>query len=960
MKQFVVFDQEFGLAPAPIYVEESAFEGVKRIANCVAKDVAMVGGTKPAVEILKEKTTGSFRLKRGIYAATVGKSDLLTRLSAEEKIKLSHLEGKREVYQILLLDEGLLIAGSDKRGTIYGLFALSEAMGVSSLVYLGDADPVKKERFIFDSTMEKISKEPSVTYRGFFINDEWPCFGNWTFSHFGGFTAKMYEKIFVSLLRMKGNYLWPAMWSSSFALDGPGQLNEELADIYGVVIGYSHHEPCLRASEEWDQVRGEDSIYGNAWNYAKNPDGLAKYWEDALIRSGKFENIITIGMRGERDSAMLEEHSPLADNINLLKEIILKQRELIAKKVNADLTKVPQLLAIYKEVEAYFYGDEETPGLVSWEELNDVILMFCEDNFGHMRALPQKEWPAHAGGYGMYYHLDYHGAPVSYEWMPSTQLSLLWEQMTTAYEFGVQKAWIVNVGDLKGNEIALQYFLDLAYDYEKWGISNRLSYQNWLEKWAQKTFAAESYTVQMEVASIYHDYVRLNSLRRPEALHADIYHPCHYNEAHRILEEAEHIRQRCFVLGKNINEAHKDAFYSLVLYPALSSMNLLKMQLYATINHHYASQGRPVANLYAFWIEECIREDHYLADEFCAFRDGKWKGMELERHIGFVQWNDDGWRYPVKMMVEPVDAPRLSVSRADEKRLYTKTYGEPMCILVDDFLYDGAEEVRLELSNDGDSVVTFHVKEEKGNPLPAWLSVSPHNGRTRDLSHVTLTCHRAFLPEKEEDVKLFISDSETTVAVLVKGKKTEHSATVHHAIKGVIAMDATEFVSAKSAKGAAFEVLSDFGKTGSAIKCFPVTATFGPQDEKPEVTYAFCLEEEGDYVAEFCFAPGNALLYGKAVRMMIGFDAKERKPLEILSESYRGGDWTDEDWCDSVLNQIRKRQVVEHLCAGEHTLTIGALEPGVVLEQILVYPAGRPPKASYLGPRKICTRFRKI
>lgn len=274
----------------------------------------------------------------------------------------------------------------------------------------------------------------------------------------------------------------------SFPLDGPGSANEELADMYGVVMGYSHHEPCLRASEEWDKVRGEGTRYGNEWNFYTNEEGLTNYWEDSLKRSGKYENIITIGMRGERDSSMLGDDATVEENVNLLKDIIKKQRALIKKHVNEDVTKVPQMLALYKEVEAYFYGDEKIAGLKDWEELDDVICMLCEDNFGHMRTLPTEAIRGHKGGFGMYYHFDYHGSPISYEWVDSTPLSKTWEQMCMAYEYGIRDLWIVNVGDLKLHEVPLTYFMALAYDYEKWGAGNPASYREYTEKLMKSLF----------------------------------------------------------------------------------------------------------------------------------------------------------------------------------------------------------------------------------------------------------------------------------------------------------------------------------------------------------------------------------------------------------------------------------------------------------------------------------------
>jgi len=239
-------------------VESGAFEGVKRVTQKVAADFEKVCGSLPNITE-KPENNGNV-----IIFATLGKSPLIDTLTSAGKFDPSLIRGKREVYQIKLIDnpfpgaakvaKAVLICGSDKRGSIYGMFALSQYIGVSPLHFWGDVEPERREKIEITAEIETVSKEPSVKYRGFFINDEWPCFGNWTTARFGGFTAEMYDHVFELLLRLKGNYLWPAMWTSSFALDGPGNLNEELADIYGVVMGASHHEPCLRASEEWDKV----------------------------------------------------------------------------------------------------------------------------------------------------------------------------------------------------------------------------------------------------------------------------------------------------------------------------------------------------------------------------------------------------------------------------------------------------------------------------------------------------------------------------------------------------------------------------------------------------------------------------------------------------------------------------------------------------------------------------------
>ena len=371
-------------------VSDDDYEGVKRIAKVHTEDFEAVSGIRPLLLIRNADTNPADGITAGadgkvrvVIAGTLGHSSLIDRLCISSPQISDGVSGKREVYRMTILtapadgiDEALVIAGSDKRGTIYGIFKLSELFGVSPWIWWADVKPEPRSELVLpEESLNFISKEPSVRYRGFFINDEWPSFGSWTTGMFGDFNAQMYDKMFQLLLRMKGNYLWPAMWSASFPLDGPGLGNVELADIYGVVMGESHHEPCCRASEEWDKVRGVDTVYGNEWNFYTNREGLLRYWDEALARNSKYETMITIGMRGERDSSMLGDHSSLQQNIDLLKDIITEQNKLIKKNVNEDLSKVPRLLALYKEVESYYYGDENTTGLIDFEELDDVTIM---------------------------------------------------------------------------------------------------------------------------------------------------------------------------------------------------------------------------------------------------------------------------------------------------------------------------------------------------------------------------------------------------------------------------------------------------------------------------------------------------------------------------------------------------------------------------------------------------------
>ncbi|MCL2637095.1 MAG: glycosyl hydrolase 115 family protein [Oscillospiraceae bacterium] len=912
-------------------VENQAFEGVKRIAVKIAKDFEKVGGVLP--QITEEFKDGT----NSIVFATLGKSAF-----AEKYADIPALTGKREVYQIKRLeDKTLLICGSDKRGTIYGMFALSEYIGVSPLHFWGDAEPVPRKKIEINSDIEVISKQPSVKYRGFFINDEWPCFGSWTFGKFGGFTAEMYDHVFELLLRLKGNYLWPAMWTSSFPLDGPGSLNEELADIYGVVMGMSHHEPCLRASEEWDIVRGENSQYGNDWNYYINKEGLLKYWGDGLARSGKYEKIITIGMRGERDSSMLGENATLKDNIDLLKDIIENQNRLIRENVNENLEEVPRLLALYKEVEEYFYGNEDAAGLKDWEELNNVICMLCEDNFGFMRTLPTADVRSRNGGWGMYYHFDYHGGPVSYEWMPSTSFERTWEQMSMAYDYGIRDVWIVNVGDLKGNEVPLAYFMELAYDFEKWGTSAPNSIDEYTALWLEKTFPCVESTTRKDMANVLHGYIKMNALRRPEALNAEIYHPCNYDEADWMLCLTERIEKANESIYSSLSGVEKDAYYSLIGLPVQASVNLVRMHLYAGKNMHYAKQGKKAANEFAALVTDCIEKDRVIMREFGNFKNGKWRGMEQEQHIGFTTWNEDGCRYPLRVTVEPFHKPRMVVSRADSAEIYHKTYGAPMTVKVDDFLYVGNEEVLIEICNDGIGELKYEIKPEKDYN---WLTVNPLD------DGIILNCNREKLTDEIQTARLLIRDEETTVAVEVRAKavSTENLPPMTFLENnGVIVMHANHFCAKNNVGEAGFIELENYGRSGTGMKVFPTTADFTEADKKPELTYRFLAPSSGDYIVEAWTTPTNSVQNKRPLRFMLN-----EKIITAVPADFRAGSPGEPRWCKGVLDNIRVTKAELTLEAGVREVKIGALEAGLILEKLLIYKKNNEPKKSYLGPQE--------
>lgn len=944
----------------PFILEETAYEGVKRIAAKVCEDVCRVSEVLP--KMLSYEEVGAVD---GVLVATVGKSAMLNQLEKDGVFISSDLTGLREVYRIDVVKigkaESLVIAGSDKRGTIYGLFAVSKAIGVSPLVYWADVPPVHRDEIELPESLFHTSKEPSVRHRGFFINDEFPSFGNWAIEKFGGFTAEMYDKVFELLLRMNGNYLWPAMWVSSFPLDGPGLLNAELADLYGVVIGNSHHEPCLRASEEWDKVKGPNSGYGQEWNYYINRDGLLRYWEEGLKRSGKYEGIITVGMRGERDTSMLGPDSTLEQNIELLKDIITQQKELIRKHVNEDLSQVTMMLALYKEVEAYYYGDETTPGLKDWDGLENITLMLCEDNYGNMRTLPTAEMRKHNGGFGMYYHLDYHGGPISYEWVNSTPIAKVWEQMSEAYEYGIRDIWIVNVGDLKPQEFPLSFFMDLAYDFECYGTKalnrTKIYTREFIEKQFGGAFSEDDLNV---LAMVLEEYTRMNGMRRPEALHPQVYHTAHFEENKRMCRRGEQLIALCNSLRANCKKEYLAAFIELIYYPAVASANLLLMQLWAGMNAFYAQAGMSLANRYATRVERTIEHDAALIEEYHGIADGKWNHMMSSNHVGFINWNDEGWSFPQCVRVEE-NGKKMPAIRMQgesdiiliEKGLVEKTY-QISCTAGKryiELLSTTAEEMQYCTQVCGD---ILSEEEKDSYNMKSKLHVSYPPGEPGEAGRLTIQfgngelCRIVFERVKPGLVghvpqESLIADypGETSVTKKITG------------IGAYLALEAGDYIAKTEVDKATYKILTDYGRVKDTAKIFPCTRSFTAQEacshQSPELIYEVETCEAGEYDCTLYISPTNPRYPGDEQRIAIG-TSLTMQVLSTLPEGFDAGNCHNPQWNQNVLDNIRECRVRIKLANGLNRIHVAAVDAGVMLQRLVICAPGGNVPASYLGP----------
>ncbi|MFA9556279.1 glycosyl hydrolase 115 family protein [Evansella sp. AB-rgal1] len=938
------------------FEEKEAFSGVNKIAKRVMHDIELVFGHAPQATSSKDKLG-----KNAIVYGTVGHSPMLQELEEKGLIDLSEVTGKREVFLIQVIDspfegveKALVIAGSDKRGTIYGLFHLSELLGVSPLVDWIDVKPQPKESFSLRGDFKYLSKEPSVRYRGFFINDDWPAFGNWTMKRFGGHNAEMYDHVFQLLLRLKGNYMWPAMWSARFYDEGPGLASAELADEYGVVMGASHHEPCLRYGEEYKYLRGENSEYGDAWNFITNREGITKFWEDGLKRGGKFESVITVGMRGEQDTSIMGKNATLADNIQLLREVLQTQNKLIKENVNPNLSEVPRMLALYKEVEPFFYGDENTPGLMNSEELEDVILMLCDDNHGNLRTLPTEEMRNHSGGYGMYYHFDYHGGPISYEWINSSYLPKVWEQMSMAYDFGVRDLWIVNVGDIATMEFPLSYFLDLAYDFEKWGTGavnkTDLYTKQWVEKQFNEVFSEED---KKKLFDLLTGYTKIAHSRRPEHMNEDVYHPVNYKETDQLLQQIEDLLQEADEIYKKVDSENFSAYFSLVYYPTVGNLNLQKMWLLTAKNNYAAKLGLLESNKLAEQVKECFQRDKDLVEEYHALDNGKWYGMGLSEHFGFVNWNEEENKYPVVMNVFPTGKPRLMVTVDGTEQHNEGPAWHNNKVYINDFLHPEKKEASFTISSKSEQSADYKIISNS-----SWLTCSKTSGsldgKDKLKDEITVTIDRNAM-NGETAGTIVVETPVGTVNIVVNASVPDVSGLADMTFvdtNGYISIEAEHFAQNKEVMNDQgnvnrFEVLEGYGKTLSAVKAFPTTEYFTPGKDAPYLEYHIVVQEEGSYELEFYMQPSNPVTKDSTIYCGIQVNEDDINIVNTLPKGYRV---EGEDWDDGVLDNIRRYTSKINCQAGLNTLRVYAVSPGFVLEKLVIYPVGKAPAASYLGP----------
>ncbi len=552
-----------------------------------------------------------------ILVGTIGKSSFIDQLVKQKKIDGSLLKGKREKYIITMTDGQLVIAGSDRRGTVYGIYELSEQMGVSPWYYWADV-PVEQHQRIYINNGVYTDGEPAVEFRGIFLNDEAPCLTSWVKNTFGTDYGdhRFYENVFELILRLRGNMMWPAMWGWAFYADDP--LNSKTADDMGIIMGTSHHEPMARNHQEYARHRGE----WGPWNYQKNEQKLNQFFREGIERMKGTEDMVTIGMRGDGDEAMSKD----ADT-KLLENIIANQRRIIKEVTGKPAEKTTQVWALYKEVQDYYDAGLRVP--------DDVMVLISDDNWGDIRRVPTAAERSRKGGWGIYYHVDYVGAPRNTKWLNVTQTQQMFEQLSLAYDFGIQRMWILNVGDLKPMEYPIQLFMDMAWSPKDYTVQTVTDHT--------RSFFGSVFcnSIAEEATDIYNQNCQYMARVTPEMLDARTYN-VETGEWKQVADDYQRLELRALRLYEKVPAEARDFYRQLILFPVQAMANLYDMYYAQAMNQYLATNKNPDANAWADKVKDCFLRDSLLCVAYNTdIAGGKWNGMMIQKHIGYRSWNDD-------------------------------------------------------------------------------------------------------------------------------------------------------------------------------------------------------------------------------------------------------------------------------------------------------------------------------
>lgn len=937
------FKLVFNNTAAAVYYDPNDYNVVELAANLLAEDIKNVTGLIPPVYTDLKQIKDSV-----VIVGTIGHSKLIDRLIKEGKINHAGIAGQWETYALQVvekpfpnIDSALVIFGSDRRGTAYGIFELSKQIGVSPWYWWADVPVQKKKNLVIKKGFYS-DGPPSVKYRGIFINDEDWGLKPWASKTFdpelGDIGPKTYKKVFELLLRLKANHCWPAMHECTKPFNFYAD-NKKVADDYAIVMGSAHCEPLLfNNATEWDtNTMGE-------WRYDLNRENICKILDKRVSENGKFENVYTVGLRGMHDREM-KGNLKLEERIALLEQVFEDERKILTAYIDKKITEIPQVFIPYKEVMTLYNNGLKVP--------EDVTLMWVDDNFGYIRRLSGPLESKRPGGAGIYYHISYLGPPHEYLWLCTTPPALIWEEMTKAYNFNARNVWIVNVGDIKPCEYDTSFFLDLAWDINTVDHTNISSH---LSQWLASIFGKEN---AEELTAIMKEFYALSLERKPEFMSfgdefAFFHTPelwqdteysfVNYREAERRLQRFENISNKAVKLYEKMPDNLKPAYFELVYYPVVASDYMNRKILLAQKNRWFAKQQRSDTNDIGLQVKDSYDKIHDLSEQYDRLLDGKWKYMLSE-----VQ-NKNAVYYKMPPL-ETIDVPQkaemgifVEGDTPDNSINYLHTLP---CFNP---IYDA--NYFVEIFNKGQSPFTW-----KAAPTAKWIKLSKSEGKVNTQQRVFVNIDWSKAPKQEQlqgTIEFQGAGGKETVYVNcfnpAKPAKSELK-NIFVENDGVISVPAANYSRKVESAGVFWNVVDGLGLTGKSVIASPVTADspYSSDKNSPRLEYDIFTFNSGIVEVHSFVLPVFPVNSFRSAQYAVSIDDGKPQCIDITTPEYSA------QWKVNVRRNASKN-ITRHYIdrPGKHTLKIWAVDTGMAIDKIIIDLGGL--KLSYLGPEE--TRVR--
>ncbi|WP_405965101.1 glycosyl hydrolase 115 family protein [Streptomyces sp. NBC_00723] len=915
-----------------VFVDAADDPAVIRAAGDLRADVERVCGVRPDLRhTLPERSTAL------VLVGTLGASPVIDRLAAQGRLDVRRVKGRWEasVTQVVEhpapgVDRALVIAGSDRRGTVYGIYDTSERIGVSPWYWWADV-PVEQRDAVSVPAGPFERREPSVRYRGVFINDEQnlTTWSQRTQEPDKNIGPKTYQRLFELLLRLKANYLWPAMHPYSDFFNKYRE-NPQLADHYGIVVGSSHPEALLRNGvHEWapwaEEHRGADGGLP-VYDYTVNPAVISDYWRARARENAAYESGWTIGMRGLHDTALETKYATTtAEKVVVMNDIIADQRRILAEEVGAAAQ--PQIFIPYKEVLDLYNAGVQVP--------DDVTLIWPDDNHGNMRQLPDDAERARSGGNGIYYHLSYWGRPRSYLWLDTTQLTKVWQELRRVHEHGADRMWIFNVGDLKSIETGLSFSLDMAWDVDRWHADDVADF---LAQWYGRQFGLLH---AQEIASIRTEYYRLAAERRPEFIDRNMFSVVHHgDEAGRRMAAYDRLLERAVTLGAELPETYRDAYYELVQYPVHGAYLMNLKYYWADRNALAVRQGRGAGtNVLADLAEAAHTQEAALTKRYnTQVAGGKWDGYVNP--------------YPSQIPKAPGRPAVTRIPRQETSGLGVASEGNEIGTQRP-LAFSAATRDRrfVDVFNTGFLALDWAAEAEH-----PWVRLSAAGGTLTEQTRVWVEIDWARAPEGTHDVTVAFTSGalrfEVPLKVVNDGGRARRRARGFVEANGYVSIDAVHTERRVARGRARWRTVRGLGRRAAAVEAVPSTAAPITADfaaRAPELRYRVRFDSTGTFPVTVFRLP--SLDERGARRLAVALD--DRPPTVLSGQAVATGNRGDA-WARNVEEGVEKLTATVTVTApGEHVLRVFMVDPGIAVDQIVVDTGGLPAGA-YLAPPESC------